>query len=145
MFRFKLEALLNHRRNQEEAAQKEFAQARRKLADEQSKLNQKKIERQECIQDLEIKKKKSASVSNIKLSLNYLQQLSIDIEDQGMCVHKASKVVDQKRNELVSCSQKHKTLKKLKSKDLRIYEQKLTQDERKLMDELASIRHARKI
>ena len=77
--------------------------------------------------------------------MNYIQQLSKDIEDQAMLVHKTAKLVDQKRHELISIMQKHKTLKNLKYKEQQAYQQKLMQDERKLMDEIASIRHARKM
>ena len=145
MYRFKLEALLNHRRHQEEACQKELAQARRRLTDEREKLERKKKEKQGSLEKLKVKKKESTTVSDIMLYMNYIQQLSKDIEDQAMHVHKTAKLVDQKRQELVSIMQKHKTLKNLKYKEQQAYQQKLMQDERKLMDELASIRHARKM
>jgi flagellar export protein FliJ len=145
MYRFKLEALLTHRRYQEEAGQKELAQVRRKLSDERGKLDRKKREKQESLEKLQAKKKESTTVSDILLYMNYIQQLSKDIEGQAMHVHKSAKLVDQKRHELVSIMQKHKTLKKLKYKEQQAYQQKLLQNERKLMDELASIRHARKM
>jgi flagellar FliJ protein len=145
MYRFKLEALLNYRRHQEEACQKELAQARRRLTDEREKLERKKKEKQESLEKLQVKKKVSTTVSDIMLYMNYIQQLSKDIEDQAMLVHKTAKLVDQKRHELVSSIQKHKTLKNLKYKEQQAYQQKLMQDERKLMDEIASIRHARKM
>ena len=145
MYRFKLEALLNHRRHQEEACQKELAQARRRLTDEREKLERKKREKQESLEKLQAKKKESTTVSDIMLYMNYIQQLSKDIEDQAMHVHKTVKLVDQKRHELISIMQQRKTLKNLKYKEQQAYQQKLMQDERKLMDELASIRHARKM
>ena len=145
MYRFKLEALLNYRRHQEEACQKELAQARRRLTDEREKLERKKKEKQEILEKLQVKKKVSTTVSDIMLYMNYIQQLSKDIEGQTMLVHKTAKLVDQKRHELVSIMQKHKTLKNLKYKEQQAYQQKLMQDERKLMDEIASIRHARKM
>ena len=145
MYRFKLEALLNHRRHQEEACQKELAQTRRRLTDEREKLERKKKEKQGSLEKLKVKKKESTTVSDIMLYMTYIQQLSKDIEDQAMHVHKTAKLVDQKRQELVSIMQKHKTLKNLKYKEQQAYQQKLMQDERKLMDELASIRHARKM
>ena len=145
MYRFKLEALLNYRRHQEEACQKELAQARRRLTDEREKLERKKREKQESLEKLQAKKKESTNVADIMLYMNYIQQLSKDIEDQAMLVHKTAKLVDQKRHELVSIMQKHKTLKNLKYKEQQAYQQKLMQDERKLMDEIASIRHARKM
>jgi len=145
MYRFKLEALLIHRRHQEEAGQKELALARRKLSNEREKLDRKKREKQESLEDLHAKKKESTTVSDILLYMNFIQRLSKEIEDQAMRAHKIAKIVDQKRHELVAIMQKHKTLKKLKHKEQAAYQQKMMQNERKLMDELASIRHARKI
>jgi len=145
MYRFKLEALLNHRRHQEESCQKELAQARRRLTDEREKLERKKREKQESLEQLQAKKHESTSVSDIMLSMNYIQQLSKDIEDQAMHVHKTAKLVDQKRHELISIMQKRKTLKNLKYREQQAYQHKLMQEERKTMDELASVRHARKM
>jgi flagellar biosynthesis chaperone FliJ len=62
-----------------------------------------------------------------------------------MLVNKFVKAVDLKRQELITVMKKHKTLKKLKHREIQAYQRKLMYDERKLMDELASIRHARKI
>ena len=145
MHRFKLEALLVHRRHQEEVGQKELALAQIKLADEREKLDQKKKEKQECLENLQLKKKESTTVSDILLHMNYIQQLSKDIEEQAVRAHKTAKIVDQKRHELVSIMQKHKILKKLKTKEQQAYQRKLMQNERKLMDEIASIGHARKM
>ena len=145
MYRFKLEALLNHRRHQEEACQKELAQARRRLSNERGELDRKKKDKQESLEKLQAKKKESTTVCGIMLYINYLQQLSKDIEDQALRVHRAVKLVDQKRLELVSIMQKRKTLKTIKHKEKQAYQKKLMQDERKSMDELASTRHARQM
>ena len=145
MYQFKLEALLTHRRHQEEAGQKELAKVRRKLFDEREKLNRIKREKQKSLEKLQAKKKDSTTVSNILLYMNFIQQLSKEIENQALRVHKSTKIVDHKRHELVSIMQKHKTLKKLKDKEQQAYQQKLMQNERKAIDELASIRHARKM
>jgi len=145
MYRFKLEALLTHRRHQEEAGQKELAKVRRKLSDEREKLNRIKSEKQKSLEKLQAKKKDSTTVSNILLYMNFIQQLSKEIENQALRVHKSTKIVDHKRHELVSIMQKHKTLKKLKDKEQQAYQQKLIQNERKAIDELASTRHARKM
>jgi flagellar export protein FliJ len=145
MYRFKLEALLNHRRYQEEVCQKELAQAQRVLADEKVKLDLKKSEKQENLEKLQTKKKENPTVSDIMLHMNYLTQLDKDIENQDLQVQNSTKLVDQKRHELISIMQKRKTLKKIKYKDWQTYQQKLIQDERKLMDEVASARYIRKI
>ena len=145
MYRFKLEALLNHRRHQEEAGQKELAQAKRKLSDERHKLDRKKREKQEIIDKLQAESNKRTTASDIRLYMNYIQQLSKEIEDQIRQTHRTAKLVDQKRLELVIIMKKHKTLKKLKYKGQLAYQQKEMQTERKLMDDFASIRHVRKM
>jgi len=145
MYRFKLEALLNHRRHQEEECQKKLAEVRKELEAEQKRLGRSKREKQENVLGLQKKQKNSASVSDIILYINYIQQLSKKIEDQKRCVQAADKKVRQARNELIIIIKKRKTLEKLKEKGQRAYEQKLIQDERKLMDEIATTRHVRKM
>ena len=145
MYRFKLEALLNHRRYQEEVCQKELAKARMVLSDEREKLDRKKSEKQESLEKLQTKKTENPTLWDIKLHMNYLSQLSKDIESQALRVRNSTRLVDQKRQELISITQKRKTLKKTKYKEWRRYQQKFMQDERRLMDEVASTRHVRKI
>ena len=77
--------------------------------------------------------------------MKYIQQLSKDIEDQGLQAHKTVKLVAEKRQALVSIMRKHKTLKKLKYKEQQAYQKKLMENERKMMDELAAVRYGRKI
>ena len=145
MHRFKLEALLNHRRHQEEICQKQLAQTERLLADEQGKLRRQKKEHRDNIQKLHAKQKERINVSVMILSVSYIQQLSKNIEDQKKCVREATKKVNQKRNELIIIVKKRKTLEKLKEKEWLAYQKKMMQNERKLMDEVASTRHARKM
>ena len=143
MYQFKLEALLNHRRHQEESCQKELAEVRRKLADEQDKLGRKRREKRENVQKLQQLQRESTAVSDLILYVNYVQQLSKDIENQTRRVQEVTKKVNQKRNALVLVMQKRKILEKLKDKDRQAQQKKLMQGERKLMDEIASIRHVR--
>jgi len=145
MHRFKLEALLNHRRHQEDICQKELAESERLLADEKGKLSRWKKEKRDNIEILQVKQKQKINVSDIVLSVNYLQRLSENIEVQKQCVREATKKVNQRRQELIIIVKKRKTLEKLKEKDRLAYQQKLMQNERKLMDEVASTRNARKL
>ena len=145
MYRFKLEALLNHRRHQEEICQKELALLQRKFADEQEKLRRKKQQKRENVLKLQIRQKGSISVSDIILYMNFIAQLSKKIEDQAMRVREAAKKFNHKRNELIGIMKKRKTLEKLKEKDWLAYQKKMMQDERKFMDEVATTRQARKM
>ena len=145
MHRFTLEALLNHRRHQEEVCQKELAQTERLLADEKDKLGRLKNEKNHNIEKLQIKQKEKINVSDIILSVNYIQQLSEKIEEQKKSVQQATKTVNQKRQELIAIVKKRKTLEKLKEKEWLAYQQKMMQNERKFMDDVASTRYARKM
>ena len=144
MYRFKLEALLNHRRHQEEICQKELAQCQRRLAGEQEKLRRIKHLKRDYLLKLHERQKDSIVISDVILYMNYIARLSEEIEVQATCVREATKQVNQKRNELIGIVKKRKTLERLKEKDQMTYRKKLMLDERKLMDEVATTRHARK-
>jgi len=144
MYRFKLEALLNHRRHQEEVHQKELAEVNRKLIYEQKKLRTKKKEKRRYLHKLQEKQQKSTTVRDIVLYMNYLAKLSNEIEEQHHRVYTAGKKVEQTRAALLTIVKKRKILERLKQREWAIHQQKMKSDERKLMDEIASARHVRK-
>ena len=144
MFRFKLEALLNHRRHQEEICQKQLSQAERHLMDEQGKLRQQKIKKRRHVRQLQAKQSADINTADIILSVNYIQQLTQTIESQKICVRDAAKQVNRKRNELIDVVKKRRILEKLKEKQWLAYRHEIMLDERKHMDEVASLRRARK-
>lgn len=144
MFRFKLAALLNHRRHLEDVCQKELALAKRQLADEQARLRQLKNDKRDHVRKLQAKQSARFNVTDIKLSVTYIQQLSDQIEAQKICMREAAKHVDRKRKDLIHIAKKRKTLEKFEAKQREAFNQKLMQNERKQMDEVASLRHVRK-
>jgi len=145
MYRFKLQALLNHHRHQEEVCQKELAEAQRYLADAQEKLRHIKKDKHENIQKLQARQKERHSISNIILFINYIEQLSRDMAAQIQQVGKASTKVTQKRDNVIAIMKKRKTLEKLREKEWLEYQQKVMQAERKYHDEVAATRHIRKM
>jgi len=145
MYQFKLEALLSHRRHQEEVCQKQLARTERKLTAEKDKLQQLKGEMQQNVLNLQAKQKEPINVSEIIISFNYIKKLSNSIDEQKKRVRDATQDVDQKRHELIVNVKKRRTLEKLKENEQLAYRHKLMQSERKLMDEAASVRHARKV
>ncbi|MGB5748899.1 MAG: flagellar export protein FliJ [Desulfobacterales bacterium] len=145
MYRFKLQSLLKHRCHQEEICQKEMAEATRVLTDAQEKLRHQKKEKHENLQKLHSRQKERHNISDILIFINYIQQLSRDMEAQMQQVGKASANVTQKRHNLTESMKKRKTLEKLKEKDWLEYQQKMMQTERKFNDEVAATRHIRKM
>jgi len=145
MYRFKLQALLNHRRHQEEVCQKELAEAQRDLSDAQEKLRCIKRDKRDNIQKLQAMQNECHNASEVLLFINYIEQLSRDLDSQLQQAHSASKHVTQKRDNLIAIMKKRKTLEKLKEKGWLEYQKKMMQAERKFNDEVAATRHIRKI
>ena len=144
MYRFKLQALLNHRRHQEEISQKELADAQRKLSAAQEHLRRLKNDRHDNVRILQDRQKEHHSTTNILIYLKYIEQLSREIEVQREQVSRASQDVRQKRADLIAVVKKRKTLEKLKENEWLAYQQKMMQAERKFNDEVAGARHIRK-
>ena len=145
MYRFKLQALLNHRRHQEEVCQKELAEAQRDLSDAQEKLKCIKRDKRGNIQKLQAMQNERHNASEVLLFINYIRQLSRDLDSQLQQVHRASKHVTLKRDHLIAIMKKRKILEKLKEKGWLEYQQKMMQAERKFNDEVAATRHIQKM
>ena len=145
MYQFKLQALLNHRRHQEEVCQKELAEAQRDLSDAQEKLKGIKKDRRDNIRKLKAKQTERHNASNILIFIKYIDQLSRDLDVQVQEVNLASQHVTEKRDNLIAIMKKRKTLEKLKEKEWLEYQKNMMQAERKFNDEVAATRHIRKM
>ena len=143
MYQFKLQALLNHRRHQEELCQKELAKAQQDLSNAQKKLKSIKKDKRDNIQKLQSRQTERHSASNILIFINYIAQLSRDLDAQRQQVGQASQRVTTKRDNLIATMKKRKSLEKLKEKQRLEYQQKMMQAERKLNDEIAATRYIR--
>jgi len=145
MYRFKLQALLNHRRHQEENCQQELAEAQRVLTDARERFQHLKKDKLENIEKLKARQQERHHISSILIFVNYIDQLARDLEAQTLKVDQASKSVNRKRDNLIAIMKKRKTLEKLEEKERLEYQQQLMQAERKFNDDLAATRHIRKI
>ena len=143
MYQFKLQALLNHRRHQEEVCQKELAEAQRDLSDAQRKLENIKKDKGDNIQKLQARQTERHNASNILIFINYIELLSKDLAAQIRQVDHALLHVTEKRDNLIAIMKKRKTLEKLKDKQWLEYQQKMMRTERKFNDEIAATRHVR--
>ena len=143
MFKFKLESLLNHRRYQEEALQKDLAESKTVLIDEQTKLREQKDTKRQCAHGLHQVQQTSKSAADILSYFAYLDQLSKEIEKQQQCVIAAESKFIAIRNDLIAAMKKRKSLEKLKEHQQRAYQQEVQRHDRNFMDEIAINRHIR--
>ena len=138
MFRFNLEPLLNHRRYQEEILQKELAGLKVRLAAENDKLWLLRQKKRKYVQQLQEKQTDGRPASEIKLFVDFVDQLTKEMEIQKQNVLEAERNFNLKRQDLIAVMKKRKTLDRLKEKSLKAYEEKQFKKERSLMDEVAS-------
>ena len=143
MYRFNLESLLNHRRYQEEILQKELADLKIRLDAEKNKLWGLRQKKRETVLQLQEKQTDGRPASEIKLYLDYVEQLSKKMEAQGQKVLEAERALSKKRQDLVAAMKKRKILDRLKEKGLQAYEQDRLKKERLTMDEVAGHRFSR--
>lgn len=141
MYRFNLESLLNYRRYQEELLQKELADFKNELIQQEQKLHQLKQAWRKCSLDLHQRQKKGGPVSGLIMYFGYLDRLSMDIDNQKRRVVTCKKKFDRKRRELLEIMKKRKALEKLKEKGFLGYTQRLLKKERSFMDEAAATRY----
>ena len=137
MYKFNLEPLLNHRRYQEEVLQKELAGLKIRLAAEKDKLWVLRQKKRKFVQQLQEKQIDGRPASEIKLYIDFVDQLSKEMEAQRQNVLEAERNFNLKRQDLIAAMKKRKTLDRLKEKGLQAYEQEQLKKERSFMDEVA--------
>ncbi len=137
MYRFNLEPLLNHRRYQEEILQKELADLKKRLAAEKDKLWVLRQKKRQNVQQLQEKQTDGGPASEIKLHVDFVDQLSKETEAQRQNLLEAERHFNLKRQDLIAAVKKRKTLDRLKEKGLQAYQQEQFKKERSFMDEVA--------
>ena len=137
MYQFKLEPLLNHRRYQEEILQKELADLKKRLQAEQHQLRNLRTKKRRNVQLLTARQRKSRPASELKLYVDYIDHLTVELTVQAERVMEAQRRFDAKRRELMAAMKKRKVLEKLKEKGQRAYEQTQLKKERAVLDDVA--------
>ncbi len=136
-YRFKLEALMNFRKFQEDALQKEMADAQR-IRDREAEMLKKLVASSRKTQnDLKLKQQEGASGPCLLIYSDYLAKLASDIFSQKHKLAEAEKMLQKKRDALLDAMQKRKTLEKLKEKGLKTYMESLSSEEEKFINEMA--------
>jgi flagellar FliJ protein len=138
MYQFNLEPLLNHRRYLVEVLQKELADFKIQLDAEKNKLWVLRQKKSKTVLQLQEKQTDGRPASEIKLYIDFVDQLSKEMEVQRQNVMEAEQNFILKRQELVAALKKRKILDRLKEKGLQAYEQEQLRKERSLMDEVAA-------
>lgn len=137
MYQFRLDPLLNHRRYQEEVLQKELADKKKRLQAEQHVLRDLKNKKRQNLQQLGTMQKQGRPASELKLYVDFIEHLKIELEAQLERVRQAQLQFDSIHHALMAAMKKRKALEKLKEKGRKAYEQNQLKKERALLDDVA--------
>ena len=137
MYQFNLESLLNHRRYRVEVLQKELADLKIHLDAQKDKLWVLRQKKRNTVLQLHKNQTDGRPAAEIKLYIDFVEQLSKEMEAQRHKVLEAERNFSLKRLDLVAALKKRKILDRLKEKGLHAYEQEQLKKERSFMDEVA--------
>lgn len=139
-FVFKLEALLNLKKQMEDSLKNELGKAIQKLEMERKKLAC--IESEKTVLILQINDKSSCGIAVGKLKEygQYINLLNDRIVIQKENINFAANVVDRYREQLVKVIQEKEILENLKEKRYREYLKEQLKAEQKLIDEVISFK-----
>lgn len=144
MFRFSLQPLLNHRRHQEEALQKEMAAMHQQLAAERQKadaLCRRMLERRRVFGEMQ---RDGAAAIDLQMMVRYLDRLSGQVAEQEAAVRRAIARIEQKRGELIEAVKRRKVIEKLREKAFHAHQEEVRSKEMALINEIAISRFNRK-
>lgn len=143
IFKFKLESVLEYKKKIEEEEQRELARLKEILRQEQERLEHLKMTKVEEMKELVEKSSQGLlNVAEIQMYHSHLKRLDKEIASQEITVQRATIDVEEQRQKLIRASQDKKTYEKLKEKHKAVFELALEEEERKFIDELATMRYA---
>jgi flagellar FliJ protein len=140
LFVFKLQKVLEHRKNIEEIALREFSCAVEKLNTERMTINALTEKENLLISQWKELVGQAAKASDFSLYLEYIKCVQQSLHNQAAIVNAAEKEAQQKRESLLDIVKERKILEALKEKKQLAYEARIEDQERKILDEVAILK-----
>ena len=144
--RFRLQPVLNLRRDREEALQLELAAL---VAEEQAEQGRLNVLREASIQAMNdvfgLQSRSRTDVGAIEQGLLYLEALTAATVAQEELLARVSERVEAKRQEVVAAMQERKAIEKLKERHEQAYAAWVRRVEDGLIDDMATVRYNRRV
>jgi flagellar FliJ protein len=137
LFVFKLQKVLEHRKNLEDIALREFSNAVEKLNAERMTMNMLTEKAELLINQWKELAGQATRVSDFSLYVEYIKCVQQSLHNQTTIVNVAEKETEQKRESLLDIVKERKILETLKEKRRVAYEAGIAAQERKTLDEVA--------
>jgi flagellar FliJ protein len=136
-FVFKLQSVLNLRKQKEDSIKNELANAMKKLEAEKRKLSELETMLEDTVREFNEKTKKTTVHKLIEFN-EYLSLLNSRIKEQKENVNNAVQYVDKVREELVKAVKERKILEKLRERQFEEFLLEQKKLEQKTNDEIVS-------
>jgi len=142
-YKFRLESVLNYRRNLEEVAQQKLAREQVLLEEYRSALARFEADLARLVGELEQRKKKPVAAPLYSLYMQAIDRREQDIAQQQQVIAAQIKAVEQARRELVERVKDRKVMEKARERDQGKYLREVLQQEQKASDEQMVLRFNR--
>lgn len=144
-FKFRLQTVLDMRTREEEARGRELAEAIGELEAERSTLNELRVKEANALAEYYILQKEGRlDVQAIQWFQTYSMGLSAAIKRQEQRIAQAEGKVDQRRALLIEAARAKQVLEELKARAKEAHRRAEDMEEAKLLDEIATLRFARR-
>lgn len=140
-FRFKLENILEYRRQVEDQAKLALAQARHLKEEQATLVARLDLDLQSCLRELSAKKQ--LTQADLWLWSSYRERLALDKRQAETKLTQLERMVDTRRRELVTKAMERKLLEKLRAKQAEQHGHDEQRKEQNEFDETATLRHGR--
>lgn len=140
-FRFKLEKILEYRRQVEDQAKLALVQARQLKEEQDALVERLRLDLQTCLRELSAQKQ--LTQADLWLWSSYRERLIQDTNHAKAKLVQLETLVETRRRELVVKAMERKLLEKLRSKQADKHEHDAQRKEQNEFDETATLRHGR--
>jgi flagellar FliJ protein len=144
MFIFKLQSVLEYRKNIEEKIHNEFSEKKRELDTQRLRMKSLINERNNLIAELRNMQDKPLPADDFAVHFSYVEQLRENEKKQKIVIHQVKEQVESKRKELLEAVKKRKMMEKLKQQHTEEYDSNLRNLEQKASDEMSVLKFGRR-
>jgi len=144
MFVFKLQAVLDYRKNMGEKAQNSFAEKKRELEGEKLLLKNLIKERVRLVRELRGIQNKLQPAFDIERHVSYIEQLREHEKRQKQIIIQMEEELETLRNQLLEAVKKIKVMEKLKEKGSEEYKSAARSLEQSISDEISVLKFGRR-
>ena len=144
-FKFRMQTILDHKQDLEDKEKEKLAKIIQRL--EQAKIYVANLEKKKEMTRLELKEKQrngQLNINELRIYNAFLKKLDQDILNAKLMIEQIKAEEREQRQKLLKAAQDRQAFEKLKEKHKEAFDAEVEEKERKLIDEIATIKFARK-